>query len=298
MAAANSINVSVEVARRVCLQSFFLGAGLLIVPFIHIFTIGFVQIPEFRHGLIGGLSYVAVVAAIVLVRYKGYSLKIATRACFLGFVFSFGIIISAFAAANWTVFGWYLCILSFFHFSEYFCTSLYHPRSLTLDSFLLNHSKAYHVAAMASWTEFILETLIFPSLKQIQWLSLVGLTICLFGEVLRKLAMFTAGTSFNHMIQSRRNPDHVLVTHGIYAWCRHPSYVGWFWWSVATQLLLCNPICLVAYTVASWQFFNERIEDEEILLLNFFGEEYIDYQKKVGTGLPWIRGYTIRSFGI
>jgi protein-S-isoprenylcysteine O-methyltransferase len=55
--------------------------------------------------------------------------------------------------------------------------------------------------------------------------------------------------------------------------------------------MLCNPICIVGYTVASWRFFRLRIEHEELMLLNFFGEEYIDYQLKVGTGLPFIEGY-------
>ena len=58
--------------------------------------------------------------------------------------------------------------------------------------------------------------------------------------------------------------------------------------------MLCNPVCLFGYAVASWKFFNERIFDEEISLLNFFGEDYVDYQNKVGTGLPFIKGYRTR----
>lgn len=58
------------------------------------------------------------------------------------------------------------------------------------------------------------------------------------------------------------------------------------------QLILCNPFCLIAYTIVSWRFFRERIYEEEIYLLNFFGEDYLDYQKSVRTGLPFIVGYT------
>ena len=36
------------------------------------------------------------------------------------------------------------------------------------------------------------------------------------------------------------------MTDGVYAWFRHPSYVGWLYWSVGTQLILCNPVSLVA----------------------------------------------------
>ena len=57
------------------------------------------------------------------------------------------------------------------------------------------------------------------------------------------------------------------------------------------QLILCNPVCLFAYTVTSWRFFNERVEDEEITLVAFFGQQYVDYQKRVGIKLPFIHGY-------
>ena len=30
--------------------------------------------------------------------------------------------------------------------------------------------------------------------------------------------------------------DHQLVTSGVYGYCRHPSYAGWFLWSVGTQV--------------------------------------------------------------
>lgn len=38
------------------------------------------------------------------------------------------------------------------------------PRSLSLDSFLLNHSVEYTVAAISSWMEFIVEKLLVPGL--------------------------------------------------------------------------------------------------------------------------------------
>lgn len=41
----------------------------------------------------------------------------------------------------------------------------------------------------------------------------------------------------------------------------------------------------------TWMFFRERVEEEEITLLEFFGEEYAAYQKRVATGLPFIKGF-------
>jgi protein-S-isoprenylcysteine O-methyltransferase len=56
---------------------------------------------------------------------------------------------------------------------------------------------------------------------------------------------------------------------------------------------MINPVCVLAYALASWKFFNDRIYYEEMTLLNFFGEDYISYQEKVGIGLPFIKGFTV-----
>ncbi|XP_054769085.1 protein-S-isoprenylcysteine O-methyltransferase-like [Lytechinus pictus] len=225
--------------------------------------------------------------------YKTYfTRQVAFQGCLLGVLSGTGLIIG-FTSNTFHPFGWYLVILSFFHFSEFFSTCIYNYESLSLDSYLLNHSIAYHVAALASWLEFFIELYFFPGLKSLWYISLLGIALCVGGEFLRKGAMLTAGRSFNHYIQTTKADDHDLVTHGVYSWSRHPSYVGWFYWSIGTQLILCNPLCCLAYSITSWRFFNERVEDEEITLVAFFGQSYVDYQKKVGTKLPFIHGYRL-----
>lgn len=56
----------------------------------------------------------------------------------------------------------YICSLSFFHYSEYLVTAIINPHSLSLDSFLLNHSVEYTLAAVSSWVEFTVEKLTVP----------------------------------------------------------------------------------------------------------------------------------------
>lgn len=60
----------------------------------------------------------------------------------------------------------YMCSLSLFHYSEYLVTAINNPRSLSLDSFLLNHSFEYNLAALSSWVEFTLEKLLLPGQPQ------------------------------------------------------------------------------------------------------------------------------------
>ncbi|KAK6726584.1 hypothetical protein RB195_004735 [Necator americanus] len=151
-------------------------------------------------------------------------------------------------------------------------------------------SVAYWVAAVASWMEFFLEAY-FTSFLKVYWISLLGFLMCLCGETLRKLAMIHAGSGFTHRLALSKRPDHRLVTTGIYAYLRHPGYTGWFMWSIGTQVILCNPICLCAYAYVSWHFFNERIYDEERDLINFFGQQYVNYRRDVWVGVPYVKGF-------
>jgi len=214
------------------------------------------------------------------------------RAAFLGSTFASGVVMARELDERYCTFGWYVMVMSAFHYMEYFVTAISNPGNLSTDSFLLNHSAAYGVAAAASWVEFFAEALLFPAMKvTLRPLACAGVVMCLAGDLLRKYSMLNAGRSFNHIVQSTKREDHRLVTDGIYAWFRHPSYVGWLYWSVGTQLILCNPICGVAYAFVSWKFFSERVVNEEYMLISFFGRDYVEYQRRVPTGLPFIRGY-------
>jgi len=82
------------------------------------------------------------------------------------------------------------------------------------------------------------------------------------GQMVRTTAMAHAGSNFNHHVQSKKRAGHELITDGIYGWLRHPSYFGFFWWGLGTQVVLGNGVCLVAYAVVLWTFFRRRIESE------------------------------------
>ena len=212
----------------------------------------------------------------------------------LGVAFTIGLSMTI-SGRCYSYFGYYVMALSFFHISEYILTSIFNARSLSIDSFLLNHSPEYCIAAVASWVEFWIEYYFFSQFKCIHVICVIGAVLVTGGEMLRKLAMFTAGSNFTHIVQYRKRDGHQLVTEGVYSLFRHPSYVGWFYWSTGTQVLLSNPVCLIGYAIASWKFFEDRINDEELSLLTFFGEDYVSYKKKVGSGIPFIEGVPLDS---
>ncbi|XP_061356045.1 protein-S-isoprenylcysteine O-methyltransferase A-like isoform X2 [Gastrolobium bilobum] len=175
----------------------------------------------------------------------------------------------------------------FFHGSEYFLALVIHGRSrVTLKSFLI--SKNYLFAMIFSLLEYIIEIVLFPELKEYWVISDLGLAMVVIGEVIRKMAIITAGQAFTHLIKVYHDEHHQLITHGIYRFVRHPGYCGFLIWSVGTQIMLCNPISTIAFAVVVWRFFAKRIPYEEYFLRQFFGAKYEEYAQQVMSGVPFV----------
>ncbi|WOL18308.1 protein-S-isoprenylcysteine O-methyltransferase A isoform X1 [Canna indica] len=182
----------------------------------------------------------------------------------------------------------FLASIVFFHSSEFVLAVFFHGRpNVTLSSLLI--SKQYVLAMTCALLEYAIEIRLFPSLKEYWWVSDIGLLMMLVGEVIRKAAIITAGQSFTHMIRKYHDDQHKLVTHGIYRFIRHPGYCGFFIWAVGTQVMLCNPLCVIAFIVVLWRFFSTRIPYEEFFLRQFFGLQYAEYARRVHSGLPFVR---------
>ncbi|XP_050373332.1 protein-S-isoprenylcysteine O-methyltransferase A isoform X2 [Argentina anserina] len=176
----------------------------------------------------------------------------------------------------------------FFHVSEYILAASIHGKeNVTLKSLLI--STNYLVAMIFSLLEYVIEIVLFPGVKEFWWVSNSGLAMVVIGEIIRKMAIITAGRSFTHLIRTRPSEHHVLVTNGIYRVVRHPSYCGFFIWSVGTQIMLCNPISTMAFALVVWRFFEQRIPYEEFYLRQFFGSQYEEYGRRVPSGVPFVK---------
>jgi protein-S-isoprenylcysteine O-methyltransferase len=195
--------------------------------------------------------------------------------------------VSAFTAVQLLVFGYpiwrapfFIATLALFHYLEFDSTARFNPSDAKVSSYLLSaNGSAYNIAHTAAMTEVLVRHWLYSSYKP-SWLRLpfsipqmlptvpswvpvtMGLILIVMGQCARTAAMAEAGKSFNHIVQSTRKQDHVLVTTGVYAFSRHPSYFGFFWWGLGTQLVLGNAICFPAYAFVLWQFFASRIASE------------------------------------
>uniref|UniRef100_A0A7S2SR19 Protein-S-isoprenylcysteine O-methyltransferase n=1 Tax=Rhizochromulina marina TaxID=1034831 RepID=A0A7S2SR19_9STRA len=188
--------------------------------------------------------------------------------------------------AQW---GLYVTCIAVFHFTEFFTTAMFKPTVVSYDSFVINHSTAYTMAVIASAAEFWVEFLVFGHRKFQPVVFVLGLGLIAIGQFFRSAAMWTARESFNHLIVEHLAPEHRLITHGVYRIFRHPSYFGWFWWCVGTQVLLCNPIVALLYAGAAWNFFQTRVPYEEATLLRLFGEEYKLYAQRTPVAIPFVK---------
>jgi len=160
----------------------------------------------------------------------------------------------------------FIATLAIFHFLEFYTTSRWATVNAKVSSFLVfSNGAAYNVAHAAATSEILLSSYVFPGwqakLSNPFTISL-GLFLVVVGQTVRSVAMAQAGRSFNHIPQRKKREDHVLVTSGVYAYLRHPSYFGYYWFAVGTQIVVGNKICAVVYAVTLYLFFARRIPGE------------------------------------
>lgn len=185
----------------------------------------------------------------------------------------------------------YAWSISIAHLFEYLFVCGYHPEELSWKSFLIDQSKAYVGAHCFAMLEYAVELLLVPEWCKFKVASIpaLGFGMVMVGHFFRIGAMFTAASNFHHIVQTEKAQGHKLVTSGVYQVVRHPSYFGWTLWAVGTQVMLMNPISIVGFTYAAYLFFSDRIPEEEMLLVEFFGDAYIKYALKTPILIPGVQ---------
>ena len=182
----------------------------------------------------------------------------------------------------------YFITLCIYHYSEFFSQLFFHFQNILEDEFLIYENKMWVIATLSSFVEYLIETFFFHKYKDIKIFFIIGLIMTIIGQYFRIAALFTGKSNFTHKIQTKKSESHVLVKHGIYSICRHPSYFGFFIWSVGIEVMCFNPLCIIGFTYILFKFFKNRIQNEEEFLIRFFGMEYIKYRKEVGVLIPFI----------
>ena len=113
----------------------------------------------------------------------------------------------------------------------------------------------------------------------------IGAIAGLFSSVLMYWTLSSLGKNLTDTVVTRT--DATLVTHGPYRWVRHPFYVTTALVMISVTLLTANWLigfgCLVVLAMLA-----VRTPKEERVLIERFGEKYLDYMKVAGRFVPRI----------
>ena len=206
----------------------------------------------------------------------------------LSVIFSFSFSMIFFTNSIYYPLYLYFITLCIYHYTEFFSVLLYHFKKLSCEYFLIDQSLSWIIATIISFIETILETYYFNKYKKIKIFFIIGLIMTIIGQIFRIGGIYTGKKNFTHKISYEKKKEHKLVKNGFFALSRHPSYFGFYLWSIGIEIMCCNPICFIGFTFILFYFFKNRILLEEKLLIQFFGEEYLEYKKKVGILIPFI----------
>ncbi|MCE9645144.1 MAG: isoprenylcysteine carboxylmethyltransferase family protein [Chloroflexi bacterium] len=118
------------------------------------------------------------------------------------------------------------------------------------------------------------------------WAGWLGTTLILLAILVFWRGHADLGLNWSPTLEIRT--EHKLITTGIYGVIRHPMYASQWLWVFAQSLLLQNWIAGF-FSIAVWMlFYFLRVQAEEKMMLDTFGEEYREYIKRTGAVLPKI----------
>lgn len=106
----------------------------------------------------------------------------------------------------------------------------------------------------------------------------VGVAFCLLGLILFLLSLISFSKSFRVGIDEE-HPG-ALVTTGVFAFCRNPIYTALALILVGIFLIISNWIILL-YLLAGFWLFNRQVLREETSLKKTYGEQYLQYCRRV-----------------
>ena len=114
----------------------------------------------------------------------------------------------------------------------------------------------------------------------------IGLPLVVIGQLMRIAAAVQTGPSFKIDMRKGKKHEQTLVTNGIYRWLRHPSYIGFLFWAIGTQLVLCNVFALLGCAIFVTSSIAGKIRDEERYLTRMYGNDYLKYKARVSLLIP------------
>jgi protein-S-isoprenylcysteine O-methyltransferase len=114
----------------------------------------------------------------------------------------------------------------------------------------------------------------------------LGILLIWAGLLFRFWSIQTLGRLFSTslIIQDR----HQLITTGPYRYLRNPSYSGAMVTFIGFGLAVGNWLSVIVLLIAGLVMYTFRIRTEEAMLLEAFGQEFVEYKKRSWALIPFI----------
>jgi protein-S-isoprenylcysteine O-methyltransferase Ste14 len=123
------------------------------------------------------------------------------------------------------------------------------------------------------YSTVVFDTLVFPVL-----LAGTILFLC--------LSVFLVSRSHKAVLEQVHDSPK-LVDSGVYAWVRHPMYLGTLLFCLAFLFISVSLVSIFIW-IAFFIFYDRMATYEEKSLTEILGEQYTAYQKRVSKWVPWL----------
>lgn len=117
----------------------------------------------------------------------------------------------------------------------------------------------------------------------LRWAGVILSSLCLLFWIYAQ-EVLARNWSANLKIQN----EHTLVTSGPYRVMRNPIYTAMIFWSAGLTLFTAN-VFFAAFAVVMILWTPPRVAKEEKMMIDHFGEKYLDYMTTTGRYFPKIK---------
>jgi protein-S-isoprenylcysteine O-methyltransferase Ste14 len=121
----------------------------------------------------------------------------------------------------------------------------------------------------------------WPGIFQLRWLP-GGVRIAGAALLLAGLLIYFAGA----VTVMRAYKQDRLVTSGVFGLVRHPVYAGWISLALPGLALFVGSWPMLLTPLMAYAIFKRLIRREEDYLAQRFGQEYLDYRRRVNGVIP------------
>jgi len=116
------------------------------------------------------------------------------------------------------------------------------------------------------------------------WLRIVGIVIAIASLFYFRWIHKVLGANWSPTLEIRKG--HELIKTGPYKTIRHPMYTQIWLWTIAQVFIVSNLVAGFSGIIVWAIHYFVRVSSEERMMIEYFGDKYLEYMKKTGRIFP------------